>query len=519
MAPKRSLHRLGGPLVSGGRPIVIVLALALGLRLYGLGHESFWIDEVASLRVATQSLHDIILNYRPHMHPDRGAEQAPLALAVMHLFLSPSVSEASARLPSALLGAATVALLYFFARHLFPAPVPLLAALFLALSPLHVWYSQEARWYAQWILLALLSYWALTSAWKTGSRRAWFAYWLCTVLNVYTFILTFLIIACQGVSVLLLDRRRRDGAHVLPRFVLVQAAVVVTCAPVIWMIVETLGLTTGTPRPTRLADLPYTFFVYAAGYSAGPTTEFLHALPSLRSILSAYPVVMVFAAVFVPLVALGVRRILREPPAAIVLLPWCFGPPLLAFLLSLISHVTYQARYGGAALPAFALLVALGSLSFHRPAGRWSAAAAVATCSLLSLTNYYGDPRYAKEDVRGTVAHIEVARQQGAPVAVVGQVDDAVAFYGPTLHVLKVEHCAENAERSSLPSTLDDGHPLWLVVGRDWDGQAPRCLERLARSHVPVERQHFPGVDLWLFKPIGMNNADRAAVPPSTSIQ
>ena len=107
------------PLVSGSYTVLVVLALALSLRLFELGRQSFWIDEVASLKVATQSLRDIIFNYQPGMHPDRGAEQAPLALAVMHLFLSPSVSEASARLPSALLGAVTVALLYFFARRLF----------------------------------------------------------------------------------------------------------------------------------------------------------------------------------------------------------------------------------------------------------------------------------------------------------------------------------------------------------------------------------------------------------------
>ncbi|MFI5365825.1 MAG: glycosyltransferase family 39 protein [Candidatus Binatia bacterium] len=508
------------PLTSGSYTALIVLALALGLRLYGLGHQSLWIDEVASLRVATQPMHDIIFNYRPGMHPDRGAEQAPLALAVMHLFLSPSVSEASARLPSALLGALTVALLYFFARRLFGAPVALLAALFLALSPLHVWYSQEARWYAQWILLALLSYWALLSAWETGSRRAWLAYWLCTTLNVYTFILTFLVITCQGVSVLLFDRRRGNRARLLPRFVLVQAAVGVACAPVLWMIVKTLGLTTGTPRATRLADLPYTFFVYVVGYSSGPTAEFLHALPSLRDILTAYPMVMIFAVVFGPLIVLGVRRVLREPVAAAVLLPWAFGPVPLAFLISLVSHVTYQARYGGAALPALVLLLALGSLSLDGRAWRWGAIAALLVCSLASLANYYWDPRYAKEDVKRTVAHIEAKGLSGTPVAVVGQVDDAVAFYGPALRVVKIEDCSSDAGHTSLGAMLDDDAPLWFVVGRDWDGQAPRCLERLARSHVPVERRHFSGVELWLFKPTsGMNEASRSTVPPSIGIQ
>src|SRR5262249_43603501 len=144
--------------------VVLILIVALGLRLYQLGRANFWIDEVSSIEVAAQPFRDIVLNYRPGHHPWRGAEQAPLALVVMHFFLSPEVSAASARLPSALIGTLSVLALFWFTRRLLSTGVALLAALLLALSPLHVWYSQEARWYAQWLLLTILSYWALLKA-------------------------------------------------------------------------------------------------------------------------------------------------------------------------------------------------------------------------------------------------------------------------------------------------------------------------------------------------------------------
>ncbi|MFQ5666146.1 MAG: glycosyltransferase family 39 protein [Candidatus Binatia bacterium] len=504
--------------------LALVLALGLALRLYHLGHDSFWIDEVSSMAVAEQPLGDIVLNYRPGHHPWHGAEQAPLALVVMHLFLSPAAREASARLPSAVLGVGGILVLFLFARRVFPAPVPLLAGLFLTLSPLHVWYSQEARWYALWLFLTTLSYWALLDAWRTGRPRAWVAYWVCTVLNVYTFVLSFLVIACQGVSVLLLDRRR-IRAPVFPRFILAQVAVLFGAAPVVWMIVKTMGLTTGTPRPIEWVELPYTFFTYAAGYSAGPTVGELHALPSLSSILAGHLVVVIFAAVFAPLLVLGVRRVVQRPLAAIILVPWCFGPALLAFGVALASNVTYQARYSSVALPAFLLLVALGCLSLKRSAARWGAIAAVAACFASSLANYYWDPHYAKEDAKGAVAYITATGLDHLPVAVVGQVDPAVAYYGPGLDVIPVDTCNGAAfEHQSLGAAFNDRRGLWLVVGRDWNAQASSCLSRLSHTHTSVDHRRLPGIDLWLFEPTketsagGLSNEDRVAGRHSGSL-
>ena len=479
--------------------VACILVLALCLRLYRIGHDSFWIDEVFSVRVASQPPGQILLNYRPSLLDGGGAEQAPLAFFVMHFFLADQLSEVYARLPAAIFGTADVGVLLLVARYLVPAPVALLAAFLLALAPLHVWYSQEARYYAQWAFLTTASYWALLRAVDTRRHRwAWAGYWLATALSLYTFILSFFVMFCQAISAWRLQRLR-PGQHVLRNCIGVQLLATISAAPVIWMIVNTLGRTTGAIRTKQLAAVPYTFFAYAAGYTSGPTVASLHSQPSVSRILTDYPVVILFGLVFVPLIVLGVRRAMREPIAAAVVLPWCFGPSVLMFVTSLASNVGFQTRYAVVALPAFVLVVALGALAIRTAPLRWIATSAVTVCYLFSLANSYWNPQYDKEDARQAVARLQSAGFNDAPVVVIGDVWPAVAHYGPQLRVLKFISCDGEFDQARV-FALDEASTVWLVAGRDWFQEAPRCLQRLSRHRATIARDSVQGIDLWLLQ-------------------
>lgn len=468
--------------------------LALGLRLYRLGAQSLWIDEVSSVEVAAQSLADIVTNYQPGRHPWHGSEQAPLAFAVMHLFYRPDAIEVSARLPFALLGSMTVPAVYFCARQWVDKHTALLAAALLAVAPLHVWYSQDARWYALWMLLSTLTYRALARMEARPRRTRLLAYIVISILNVYTFLLSFLLMFCQGVSLLLLRGQRTVR---LRWFVAAGVMVVVASTPVLWMVMHTLGLVTGTPRPTSLAQVPYTFFAYLAGYSVGPSLTELHSLPRPAAVLREHPVVPLFAAIYGFLMVLGLRAALRQPHLAAWLLPWAFGPASLVLLLSSVSNITYQARYSAAALPAILLLVALGITSLRRKSWCVLATAAVIACSAYALAHHYWNPRYSKEDARAVVEALRSEKERG-PVYVLGQVGPAVAFYGPDLAVRQIEHCDGDGEGwAAAPASL------WLVVGRDWEGQGPGCRRKLASSHALVQLRTFAGIEAWHYRVLG----------------
>jgi uncharacterized membrane protein len=57
-------------------------------------------------------------------------------------------SEVAIRMPSVLFGVITIYILYLLGKEIFSRKVGLIAALLLAVNPLHIYYSQEARVYS-----------------------------------------------------------------------------------------------------------------------------------------------------------------------------------------------------------------------------------------------------------------------------------------------------------------------------------------------------------------------------------
>lgn len=150
-----------------GMIVLLLLMLAAALRLSLLGSKSLWFDEAFSVSFARSSIAHIWQpNFvRPETHP-------PLYYHGLHYWMNWfGDSETSVRLPSALISLLNVGLIYVLGRRLFNHRVGLLAAGLLAVSPLHIWFAQEARMSVFMTTILLLasillswdSWWALPS--------------------------------------------------------------------------------------------------------------------------------------------------------------------------------------------------------------------------------------------------------------------------------------------------------------------------------------------------------------------
>lgn len=206
-ARQAGLERLSAVLIANaGRlhylALSIIILVGAWLRLSGLRRQSLWFDEV-DVVVRAQRPFDQVL----HTFVAAG-ENGPLYNVMLAIWVRlAGVSEIAVRLPSAVAGILTIPLLYLLARRVAGSRVGLLAAGLLAISPYHLWYSQEAKMYTVVVLLAVLSSLLLVEALSRNRAIWWIGYVIATSLMFYTHVATVLVFVAQSGYVVLMRSR------------------------------------------------------------------------------------------------------------------------------------------------------------------------------------------------------------------------------------------------------------------------------------------------------------------------
>lgn len=140
-----------------GRNSLWVLAfvgVAMAIRLHGLSASNLWLDEANSWQVASSSWSTLIGELR-------GSPVGPLYFVLLKVWISALGDSAFAlRAFSVLASVALVPLVYVLGTKLLSRPAGLIAAALTALSPLELYFAQEARMYMLTSLVALLAFWA-----------------------------------------------------------------------------------------------------------------------------------------------------------------------------------------------------------------------------------------------------------------------------------------------------------------------------------------------------------------------
>lgn len=133
-------------------PIIIILSIAAVLRIAALVYYGdFWRDEMFSVVYSQKSWLESIKFWLWETNP-------PLHMFFLKLwFYIFPVTELFARLPSMIFGMLSVCFIYRFGSKFFNHSTGILASIFLALSPYHIYLSSTARGYSLLVMLAILS--------------------------------------------------------------------------------------------------------------------------------------------------------------------------------------------------------------------------------------------------------------------------------------------------------------------------------------------------------------------------
>jgi 4-amino-4-deoxy-L-arabinose transferase-like glycosyltransferase len=475
----------------GNPRLWILLLLALVLRLYRLEHQSLWWDEgwqfyVASAGSVGDALHRY-LDPRVTAHP-------PLSHAVSYLFLRAGRSDLVFRLPSVFFGAGALIVTYFLVVRLASRRAALWAVLFMAISPYHVWYSQEARMYAQLMFVAPASTLLLVRAVERPRAGRWVVYALSIAASVYTHV--YAAFGILGHMLWLLGWHRRQFL----RGVASSIAALVLFTPMLGFFVQRLGeqhqpFASAGFNP---AGLPYAAFVYSVGQTIGPSVVELKENPVGSFALEFAPLIGVVLVVFGALVVTGALCAYRgrgAPGAALIALGLVV-PLVGPFLVSLVPTVTFNVRYTSWAFPFFAALVGAGLAWLLSPerTRRWPgvvALLAVLGLSSVSLYNLYTNPRYAKEDIRAAVAHWR--RTDAAPPLISYNGSPTVERYltpDEERRHYPLYYLYNYGERIASVLEQTGESTVCVLLARDWR----QILEnRIREKFAVVSEESFPG--------------------------
>jgi len=373
-----------------------MLALATGLRVFHLGERVVWFDEsVAMLIAKADSADAAFMAARDEGH-------APLFNLLLHFWTRVAPGENSARWLSVLLGVAAVATVFALGNALAGRTTGLLAALLLALCPLHVWYSQEIRMYALQTLLVCLSFLFMFLALERPKPAWWVLYVVATALSLYAQYTSFLALVAQNLYVIAAARRHKES---LRRWVLAQGIVAMLFMPWLAQLLAHLQeKARGYWIKPLTWDMPVKFFALLSGSNLTDTGAHWPAI-GISLLLLAVALVIIF-------------RDKEARSRALFLTLWFFVPLTLLVLVSLGQNL-FLPRVILYIAPAFALLVGWGMAREFTPtaSGRAIAVAGIGTLvafNLFALQGYYfNDNWWVKSALREASAQVAGKFQPG----------------------------------------------------------------------------------------------------------
>lgn len=468
--------------------LLLITLLALGLRLYRLDSQSLWYDEGFSVYLARMDLDEITTRTSADIQP-------PLYYYFLHGWIKLFGDiEWTLRSLSVLFGLFTVPLIYAVAWRLFRSRLAgLLAALLVAVSPLHLWYAQEARMYTLLTFLCLLSSYfllLLLDAKKWAIPILWIAYTLTNIAALYT--------------------------HYFAAFILLSQALYLF---VVWVAAGGRplhlvlgGLASGIVTAlSYLVWLPHLLTRWGADVSYWPGRLKLHevfvdaaisfvggeSVSEAVGILLVLGYGLVFALCLFALVSQAARDARQAGEGLLDGLSSSFRSLLFLFLylllpLALILALSYSApkfnaRYVMIAHPAFLLILAGGLAAlWQRRSGLLGnvsrgVLAALALIFVLGMSAYadlnaYSDPAFARAEFRGAARYV---RRHIGPdetiILVSGHMFPVFDYYAPRVerHLLPDSPTLDTTQTldysiaANLNEWLADKDGVWLVLWQD----------------------------------------------------
>jgi mannosyltransferase len=371
--------------------LVALTALGASLRFSRLGQQSFWIDEILTVDVLRSD------GIEPLRRIASTEGNPPLYFLLAKLWIQPfGLSEVGLRSLSALAGTATIPVAYLVTAKLASRRSGLVVAALTAVSPLLVWYSQEARSYALLVLFCALSLLFLLYALESPTHRRLGLWSVVSALALWTHYFAILLLIPEAIWLLRSTRDRRAAAWATGGIVAAGVALLPLVA--YQQSRETGDWIKSLDFGWRLAEVPKNYLV-----GPSPPAEWL-------ALLAAVPVL-------VGLWVLLTRGDARERHAALIMAVIGVTGIVAVMLLYVVGVDYFLTRYLLPFWLPLAIVVAIGLGARRAGTAGGIAVAALCAISLAMDVSVATQPRLQRDDWRGAVRALGVPTGPRAIVA------------------------------------------------------------------------------------------------------
>ena len=398
------------------------VGLALALRVMGIGSD-LWLDEITPLQdyghLSPLAVVGSFLSTNNHL--------LNTLLTQLSTTLFGEV-EWSVRLPAVLFGVATVPALYWVARMAFSRRDSLAAALLLAVSYHHIFFSQNARGYSAYVFFSLVASGLLIRGLQEDRLRIWVLYVVVMVLDFASLLNSAFVLGAHGVvwvaALWMVHRRGGSPLPLLRRLIAVFALVALlvlqlyaTVLPKVYVFVKSAYVGGGSGYSLASGEF---FRELARGLSAGFGPGLLWgAVPFLLLALAGYVILwrrrwILALTLVLPLVLTAVYLIVNG---------LTFSPRFFIFAIPLAMITAISSIHALARLVARLLGQSRSPL-----AARLATGLVVVAClgSLWSLRAYYAVP---KQSYRASIGYLESVRKADEIVLVVYNAERGYRYY------------------------------------------------------------------------------------------
>jgi mannosyltransferase len=451
-----------------GREGIIVGLMLLGLLLRAcrLGAQSLWFDEAYTAAIAGMPLREgLRALIADGVHP-------PFFYLLESGMLTFGGNEIWLRLPSLLAGVAAIPLLYELGRKWVGPRAGLLASALIALSPYHIWYSQDARMYALLGTLSILSMVFYDRLLERPSPWGFAGFGLTNALAYLTHYFAFFLPIIQLAHLVIHLRRHW---RLLRSWAVTQALAAVPA--LLWVIAiagrdaQIFGIG-WIPTPV-IKDLPLTLMNFTMGVPA--QVRLIHW------------VLLVFA---LAAAGMAIRAKWTEPDRKTLALIWCFLPLAATFLIS-FRRAIYIDRFLIVSLGAWVLLLAAGAAQWKGK--RFALATAVLIgVFVFGLIQVNWTDRQTKEQWREAAEYLGTAGEDEIIVTRVLQMAVPLRYY--YAGKAPIEPLQVNRDLGSLSEITKGFDGAWLVY---WNASADAHLFAAAPQFDPSS-ETAPEMKAWI---------------------